>query len=239
MGNMSVSKQVQEKIDRVEPGFIFGLNYFSEIPKTQAVVAELFRLSRKGVIERLSKGKYFVPKKTRFGKLQPSEWMILDNLVKANGGYFGGTTALNRFGVTTQIPSQVTIRGARSTRKLKIGHLTINFTRSGNSNADCQQADLTDLLESLRLIKITPDGNVARTIEKVSETLKGFDRPKLDKLKSLVRNERPYVRAIMGAVMERENISAKDLRETLNPITKYKLNIDSKVLPNKQDWNIL
>lgn len=237
---MSVSKQVQAKIGKIEPGIIFGLNYFSEIPKTQAVVAELFRLSRKGVIGRLSKGKYFVPKETRFGRLQPSEWIILDNLVKENGGYFGGTTALNRLGVTTQIPSQVTIRGARSTRRLKIGSLTVNLVRSGNPAAEYQQADLTDLIESLRLIKRTPDGEIGRTIARVSAILRGLGKESIENLISLLGNERPYVRALMGAIMEKEGVAGADaLKETLNPLTKYKLNIGIDLLPAKKDWNIL
>jgi hypothetical protein len=199
---MSISKQVKERLSKMSPGLVFGLAEFADLGNLQAVALELSRLSKKGVIERLSKGKYFIPKASRFGNLQPSESTILENLIKENGGYLGGTSALNRAGVTTQIPAQVVIRGARSNRKLKIGNLTVQFFRQGNQDADAQCSKLTDILESIRLIKRTPDGNFKTTLSRVSQLLKKLAKKERNDLIDLVKNERPYVRAIIGALLE-------------------------------------
>lgn len=240
MKDINISKAIREKISGIEPGTIFGLKDLLPLENPQAVTLELSRLSKKGAIERLTKGKYFVPKASRFGKLRPSEWQILDQVIKENGGYFAGLVALNRIGVTTQIPSQVTIRGARSTRQLKIGNLTINIYRQGNRGATYQQSTLTDIIEAARLIKKTPDGNAQLTLDKISTYLKSLKIEEREKIKELLLNERPYVRALLGALMENAEISqAQEVKATLNPLTTYKIGISKALLPNKESWGII
>ena len=240
MDNMSISRQVRELIGRIEPGAIFGLKDFSEISNLQAVTLELSRLSKKGTIERLTKGKYFVPKQSRFGKLQPEEWRILDKLIKENGGYFAGAMALNRFGVTTQVPSQIMIRGARSTRMLKIGNLEVQFLRQGNPNASANQSILTDIIEAVRLIKRTPDGDTAQTLNRISSSLKNRTDDEITDLLILLKNERPYVRAVVGALLENAKYSqARDVKAGLNPLTKYRIGIEKRLMPNKESWGII
>ena len=70
---MKVSQAVRQKIKEIGPGQIFGLQDFEQLGNSQAVVLELSRLSKKGEIQRLTKGKYYVPKSTRFGKIGPDE----------------------------------------------------------------------------------------------------------------------------------------------------------------------
>ena len=240
METMKVSQAVRQKIKEIGPGQIFGLQDFEQLGNSQAVVLELSRLSKKGEIQRLTKGKYYVPKSTRFGKIGPDEWMVLDQLLKANGGYIAGATALNRLGVTTQVPAQVTIRGARSTRKLKIGNLTINIIGRGNVDANYKQAMLTDIIEAIRLIKKTPDGNIGATLMKVTQSIKHLSDSDLNQLIVLLKNERPYVRALIGALMEESGISRyQELKSGLNPLSKYKIGIEKKYLSKKERWGII
>lgn len=240
MEAMSISKQVKAEIEQIKPGLIFGLKDFNKLGNPQAVALELSRLAKKGTIERLTKGKYFVPRKTSFGILRPDEWRILDKVIKENGGYFAGNMALNRLGVTTQIPSQILIRGARSTRKLKIGSLMIQLVKTGNPMAESKDADVTDLIEAARLIKRTPDGNFGATITRMTSIISSISADKVTLLLMLIKYERPYVRAIVGSILE--NIGSKkamDVKATLNPLSKYKIGIDSAILPNKERWGII
>lgn len=240
METMKVSKAVRAKIKDIEPGQIFGLRDFFQIANSQAVVLELSRLSKKGLIKRLTKGKYYVPKNSKFGALGPDEWVVLDQILKANGGYIAGSTALNRLGVTTQVPAQVTIRGARSTRKLTIGALTVNLIGRGNSGADYLQSALTDVLEAIRLIKKIPDGNLEFTLRKISQSIKSMNDGNTKQLIQLAKNERPYVRALLGALMEKNGMSCyQELKSGLNPLTKYKIGIDKKLISNKESWGII
>lgn len=240
MGPMSISKQVKAEIEQIQPGVIFGLKDFDKLENPQTVALELSRLARKGTIQRLTKGKYFVPKKTKFGTLRPDEWRILDRVIKENGGYFAGNMALNRLGVTTQVPSQIQIRGARSTRKLKIGSLVIQFVKTGNPIAESKDADVTDLIEAARLIKRTPDGSTGTTIKRMSAVISSMSTDAITLLVTLIKYERPYVRAILGSILENiDRKRAMDVKATLNPLSKYKIGIDSAILPNKERWGII
>ncbi len=226
-------------IENLPESTIFGLKDFAELGSPQAVLLALSRLRKSGRISRLAKGKYYVPRRTKFGELQPEEWKIIDQIVKENGGYFAGNTALNRIGVTTQVPSVISIRGARSTRQIKIGSLTVNLVRQGNTRAKSKDAELTDILEVLRLIRRTPDGNIAKSLMRVRSVLESRSKIEKKRLVNLAKDERPYVRALLGAVMQRHDrqLSAQ-LKETLNPITRYRLSISSDILPNKMEWGI-
>ncbi len=239
MDTMSISKQIKERISQIVPGAIFGVKEFEQIGRPQVVALELSRLSKKGTIERLTKGKYFIPKSTKFGKLQPSEGEILIELMRDSGGYIAGASALNRIGVTTQVPSQVTIRGARSTRVLKIGSLSVRLFKQGNTEATEMQPGYTDILESLRLIKKTPDGNYEKTIKRITAIVKSQLKEFRTELAELSLTERPYVRALLGAILE--NIGsdeAQRIKASLNPLSSYKIRISEKLLPNKKAWRI-
>ena len=236
---MSISKQVKAKIEKIKSGTIFGLSDFSSIGHPQAVALELSRLSRKGLIERLTKGKYFVPNETRFGKTGPSEEQIVENIIKENGGYLAGLSALNRLGVTTQVPSQITIRGARSTRALKIGDLEVQFLRQGNVDADYRKPEITDILESVRLIKNTPDGSPESVLAKVTSVLKRMPSRERINLIHLLSNERPFVRAILGALLEGLGVkAAQEIKSALNPMTEYKIGIKKMPFPKMKEWRI-
>jgi hypothetical protein len=240
MNNMNIANSIRTKISNTEPGLLFGLKDFLEINNPQAVVLELSRLSKKGVIKRLTKGKYFVPKKSKFGELGPSELQVLDQLIKENGGYFAGTMALNRIGVTTQIPSEILIRGARSNRLLKIGNLNIRFEQQGLKNIKYNQSKITDVIEALRLLRNTPDGNTKLSISRVSSILKDYNKDEIKTLVEASYSARPFVRALLGAILEQQgNKAAQSIKASLNPVSRYKLGLDKNLLPNKANWGIV
>lgn len=239
MSSMSISKQVKNIIEKIKPDSIFGLKDFEEIKNPQAVVLELSRLYKKGAIKKLAKGKFFVPRKTRFGDTGPSEWQVLNNIIQESGGYFSDTIALNRLGATTQVPNEVIIRGARSTRKTEVGNLTIQFFKQGNPDANHLDANLTDILEGIRLIKKTPDGNLKLSLERISLSFKNLRTSDKERLIALSLKERPYVRALLGAIIELGQMGETlILKKSLNSITKYNLGIPKKLLPNKDNWRI-
>lgn len=240
MDTMSYSNIIREKISQIPAGTLFGLKDFREINNSQVVTLELSRLYKKGKIKRLTKGKYFVPVKSKFGELGPSERQVLDSVIKDNGGYFAGTMALNRIGVTTQVPSEILVRGARSTRSQKIGKLKIRFEQQGMKNVKFMKSNITDIIEALRLLRNTPDGDAKLTIDRVSSLLKDYSQSDINTLVEASYSVRPFVRALLGAILElKNNSAAESIKSSLNPVTTYKLGIDKKILPNKENWGIL
>ena len=84
------------------------------------------RLCRSGEIERVSKGIYCRPKKTRFGTVLPSEREIIDLFTAGSDGVLVGYGLYNALGVTTQISKRQTAYSSIAEEQLKqIGNVTI------------------------------------------------------------------------------------------------------------------
>lgn len=60
-----------------------------------------------------------------------------------------------------------------------------------------------------------------------------------DELVSLSKSYTPYVRALLGAILESVGADVDDLRNTLNGVTTYKLPVSIQSLPTKNNWNIV
>lgn len=66
-----------------------------------------------------------------------------------------------------------------------------------------------------------------------------FSAKEQQSLYLLAEQYTPYVRALLGAIMEKMKIDTFDLKSSLNGVTTYKLPISDIILPTKQNWNIL
>jgi len=84
---MSVSasnyQEIRKQVLGIRPGEIFGYSRFLKKGVSELSLAKIFsRLYKEGTITRLSKGKYYIPKQTAFGKLRPTEPALVDALTK-------------------------------------------------------------------------------------------------------------------------------------------------------------
>ena len=130
---MSISKIVKYRVGTLPEGSVISFSDFGDLDNLQAVALSLSRLKKSGVLKKLEKGKYYVPKKTKFGTLGPSDSSILkDLLISENGmdSYISGVAAYNRLGLTTQVPNEVTIVGTRYSRKTQVGKLKVKYVVS-------------------------------------------------------------------------------------------------------------
>ncbi len=99
---------------------------FSGQMSEAAFMQAVSRLSKTGKIERLSKGIYCKPKKTRFGKILPSDREIADMFTSQNKGVIVGYVLFNSLGITTQIPKRIIAYSVLIEEKLKqIGNVTV------------------------------------------------------------------------------------------------------------------
>ena len=99
---------------------------FSEQMSEAAFTQAVSRLSKAGEIERISKGIYCRPKKTRFGTTLPSDREIVDLFTKQNNGVIVGYELYNSLGVTTQVSKRLTAYSSLVDEQLKqIGNVTV------------------------------------------------------------------------------------------------------------------
>lgn len=235
---MSISASVKERIQKRGEGSISTYKDFADLGNLQAVALTLSRLVKLGKLKRLSRGQYYVPKKTKFGDLAPSEDQILTAIIQKNTGYIAGLSVLNRLGLTTQVPNEIEIRGSRSNRKRKIGNLRLKFTRGASLQVLPEDLLFIDVLEVLRLMRQLPDSETVLTLNKV----RGLIRSNASKIKRLIQLSqayRPYVRSLLGAILQDLKLPYwEELKVGLNPLSTYELNISEMQLPNRAFWRI-
>jgi hypothetical protein len=219
-GSRHIARSVRQ---RIESGGekLWRLQDFGDLPFT-AVAQALSRLTRDGMLERLSKGVYYHTRETTFGQSRPNPAAI-QNLASRNTAIFpSGIAAANLLGFTTQTAKQgeVATNAASLPRKL-IGSDTVVHTRRPHTWADLSstQAALLDFLRhGGRTSELSPEQTIRRTIALLSEN-GCFDR-----LLKVAGTEPPRVRAILGAIAEQMRLPParlQRLRDSLNPLSRF------------------
>jgi hypothetical protein len=218
-------------------GAVVSFADFSDLLNKQAVALTLSRLAKDKVIVRLARGRYFKPKYTKFGFLGPSEEATLKAMTRPSH-YISGISAMNRLGLTTQVPAEITIGGASYDRTVRVGKLRLRFKRTPLTSTP-ENRDVLPMMDALKDIKKIPDTEVPQAILLLKRQIAGLP---LERKTALVRQAlayRPATRALLGAILEDvgSNKLSRTLRDTLNPLSSYKVGIQA-ALRNAKSWRI-
>ncbi|QCR25250.1 hypothetical protein C1N53_22275 (plasmid) [Pontibacter sp. SGAir0037] len=241
---MSIMQKVRERIEQAQPGQLLTYADFQvSDSQLEALAAALSRLVRQGVINRLAKGRYYKPKETLFGKVKPSEKEIIKSLSTSKGkvkGYESGLGLYNQLGLTTQVPREVTLVTRKQRRVTSVGKTKIRYVQSPTSFKE-SDIDKLQILDALRGYKKIPDRNNKKTILILLEYIRKLTERDTSRLIELALDYNPATRALLGALLEQLGYAkeADRLKQSLNPLTKYKLGISESILPNRKDWNII
>ena len=126
----SIHQLVLNKIHEFERGSIFFPEDFVSIGSNESIRQSLSRICKDGTIIRLSKGVYLYPViDEELGILFPSVERIAKAISKRDKSRIipTGAFALNRLGLSTQVPMNVIFLTDGITRKINIGKQTITF----------------------------------------------------------------------------------------------------------------
>lgn len=241
---MKVSENIANTIDRLPIDYIFTYSDFDiEVSSKDAVVKALNRMAASGKISKLSKGKFYKPRKTQFGALQPSPYQIAKDFLEQNGelvGYITGYSAYSSLGLTTQIPSALQIGTNKYRRAIKRGMYNISFIVQPNKITQ-KNIELLRILDAIRFIKeipaTTPDEACSRLISIIGQ----LPEEKKIAISNLVLKYSPSVQALCGAILEEtgvENSIVKKISVSLNSVSEYNMPISESVLPNKKKWRL-
>lgn len=240
MRNTTTSGSVRSKVNRVKAGQLIDYKSLGFKPdQMEAVAQALSRLYRQGEIVRLSKGVYYKPQKTPFGYLKPSESTILKRYLK--NGYITGVGAYNQLGLTTQTPYVVKIAIEKKKSPVTVGGLTIKFITS-NGKINGKTKPILPIVDAIKDIKRIPDTDINTSLQVLKDKVKKMNEDQRSVLAKTAMDYNAATRAVAGALLEstKEMKSfSLELKESLNALTKFKLGVDSKVLPNKSNWNII
>jgi predicted transcriptional regulator of viral defense system len=239
---MIIGEDIKKQISSTPDGVILTIGDFNVDMRYQgALVKALNRLVDQGTLQRLSKGKYYKPRRTIFGTLKPTPEEITKDFLEKNGklvGYITGNRAFALMGLTTQITSSLLIGTNRYRHPLIRGDYTISFLQQHNPITE-ENIPLLRILDALKFIKEIPASSPDSIVTQLGSTINALSNAEQKRLTELAENYTAYVRAILGAIMEQNNLNAELLKKGLNGTTNYKLPISEQALPNKKKWNII
>ena len=239
---MVISTQIKEVLSRTQPGVVLTISDFGVQAAYQpALVKALNRLVTSQELQKISKGKYYKPRKTIFGELKPDDCEIVKDFLEKRGktvGYITGTAAFAAMGLTTQITSAITIGTNKYRRPLMRGAYKVTFLLQPNEITEVN-IPLLRILDAIRLIREIPATTPDESVAILMKLIRNLDEDSQKKLIKLALPYTQYVRALLGAMLESIGKDAGELRETLNGVTSYKLSISEPALQSKSNWNII
>ncbi len=126
---MKIAGTVSQRLEQFSPGEVFTIRDFSIDPRDQSsLVKYLNRKVERNEIARLSKGRYYKPRTTRFGQVPPGLEESLKDLLFKDGmmcGYISGVPAFAKLGLTTQIASELFIGSSIYRRPMQRGNVVL------------------------------------------------------------------------------------------------------------------
>ena len=194
---------------------------FEQLPST-AIAQALSRLSRQGELERLSKGIYYRPRQTAFGKSRPNPAALRELIASKHKLFPAGLSAANLLGFTTQNPRRREIAtAARSLPRKLLGPNTIVYTRRPAAWNQLSESEAA-LLDFLRDRGESSEFSSEETTRMLLELLSRKGR--FENLLKAASTEPPRVRAMLGAIGEQLGKKPKKLqalKEGMNPLSRF------------------
>lgn len=240
---MKIACKIANRINLFEPGIIFN---YSQLPigknEFNAAAKAIERLIAKGKIERVTRGNFYRPEKSIFGKLIPDNSEILKCYLFENGkriGYVTGTALYNQMLLTTQIPAIIDIASKKKRIYVSIGTVKAKPVKSyvAINNENYLLLGVLDALKDWRKI---PDLDWVGGVIRLADIIANYNKTQLKNLVDYSLAYPPRVRALLGAIIEKNTtVKNKKLMESLNPFTKYNLIINETVLSTAKNWNIV
>lgn len=221
--SMNVAKHIRKEIEK-HKGSYWTNSDFSAL-STDAVSQTFSRMEREGALERVGKGLYYRPRKTRFGYSYPSqaeiqkfaeERKLVGNLHPA------GVSAANLLGFTTQnaIHGEFAT-SANSVPRTIIGSRARLHTRRPSTWNDLSniEASLLDFLRNKgELSELSPAETRRRLLDYFREG------NTYERLVNVAGQEPPRVRAMLGAIgqeLSKDSKSLENLRKNLKPLSRF------------------
>jgi len=233
-GSRQVAALVRRRIERGGER-LWRLEDFRAFPFT-AVAQALSRLTRLGILERLSKGVYYRARETAFGKSRPNPATIQKLTSGRKSVFPSGIAAANLLGFSTQTARhhEVATSALSLPRKL-MGKETVIHARRPEAWSGLSETDAA-LLDFLRrggkTSELSPEETIRKTVALLAE------KGRFERLLKIADSEPPRVRALLGAIGEqlhKKPVALKQLRASLNPFSQYSFGMLAR-LPDASRW---
>lgn len=195
----SIEIQILNRIKKAGRGVLFFTESFVSYGNDEAVKKALQRLTNSGELDRVATGIYVRPVFDNvIGKVSPSIGDIAKAIAKRDKARIvpTGAYALNRLGLSTQVPVNVVFLTDSSARKIKIGKRSILFKKSTPKNVAAVGEISSLAIQALKAIG--KDKVLDEEIKHIQELLK---KEKPTRLEHDIRLAPVWIREIMKPVL--------------------------------------
>ena len=191
-------------IENGDEGKIYFAEDFIAISNNEQVRLALSRLTKEGVIIRLAQGVYVYPKNDPIiGKTRPGMEEIASAIANRNHIKIRptGAYALNKLGLSTQVPMRSVFVTNGSSRKIKVGKNTIEFKNS--SSRKMAYSGKVSGLVIQALAELSKKNVTAEIIDKIGVVLHKENRVVLLEDLKLAPN---WIAEIILKIIKRKNV---------------------------------
>ena len=197
---LNIENQILNKIKKAKKGSLFFTENFINIGSPDALRKALERLVKSQALERVAAGMYVRPEIDPYiVKVPPSIEMIAEAIAKRDGARIvpTGVYALNRLGLSTQVPMNIIYLTDGSARKVKIDNRSIIFKRVSPKNV-ATVGEISGL--AIQALRTIGKENVREDeIVKIQELLK---KEKKTRLEHDIRLAPSWIRTIMQPILK-------------------------------------
>lgn len=165
----SIQNKIAEKISSFPKGTIILPSDLIDIGSFEAIRQSLSRLHKSGLIIRISQGIYLYPKKDKLlGVLNPSIEDIAETIAKRDKARIipTGVLALNKLGLSTQVPMKIVYLTDGAPRIIKIGKQSINFKKTSPKNLAVKSEIIMLIIQALK--ELGQKNTTKETIQKIN-----------------------------------------------------------------------
>ncbi len=153
INDKTIEKSIKYRINAHPPGWCMSPSHFADLGSDGAIRISLYRLAKKGIIRRVSKGIYECPRKhEHLGILSPSIDKIAqaiserdDIQIQPSGAY-----AANLLGLSEQVPAKVVFVTNGPSKKIKIDKMEIVFRHTTNKNVHNAGTTLGLIIQAIK-----------------------------------------------------------------------------------------
>jgi hypothetical protein len=174
---MSTAETIKRRVLRQQRGEPFTNTGFLGLGSRPAVDKTLSRLVEEGVIQRISRGVFVRPQKSRFvGNVMPEVSRVIAVIAKDNGEtvQVHGAEAARRFKLSTQMPVAPVYYTSGPSREIRIGKLKVKLIHT-TSSRKLQHAGTKPGLALSALWYVGKDGINAQVVRRIREGLSAED----------------------------------------------------------------
>ena len=196
----SIEIQILNRIKKARGGVLFFTESFIAFGNTEAVKKALQRLTNAGELQRVAPGIYVRPQTDSIvGKVTPGIEAIAKAIAKRDRARIvpTGLYALNRFGLSTQIPLKVIYLTDGAARKIKVGNTSITFKKTTPKNVMAVGEISRLAIQALRTI-----GKENATEHEIKKIQQALMKEQKTKLEHDIRLAPAWIREIMKPILK-------------------------------------